>query len=81
MLLIRKVLLVIENAINRNLKLGEDFGIISYNETPLKKIVANGIATISTDFEMMGEILADMVLHGHKQQIENKSSLLIRNSL
>ncbi|WP_202701005.1 GntR family transcriptional regulator [Flavobacterium sp. UGB4466] len=77
----RDLVRVIENAQSQSLKLGTDFGIISYNETPLKKIVANGIATISTDFEMMGEILADMVLHGHKQQIENKSSLLIRNSL
>jgi len=72
---------VIENARNRNLKLGIDFGIISYNETPLKKIVANGISTISTQFEMMGKILAEMVLKGSKEQIENKSALIIRNSL
>lgn len=72
---------VIENARNRNLKFGIDFGIISYNETPLKKIVANGISTISTQFEMMGKILAEMVLKGSKEQIENKSALIIRNSL
>ncbi len=28
-------------------------GVISYNETPLKKIILNGITTISTDFQMM----------------------------
>lgn len=72
---------VIENARNQNLKLGIDFGIISYNETPLKKVVANGISTISTQFEMMGKILAGMVLKGSKEQIENKSALIIRNSL
>ncbi|CAA9195731.1 GntR family transcriptional regulator [Flavobacterium collinsii] len=77
----RDLVRVIENARSQSLKLGTDFGIISYNETPLKKVVANGITTISTDFEMMGEILANMVLLGHKEQIENKSSLLIRNSL
>ena len=31
--------------------MGKDIGIISYNEIPFKEIVANGIATISTDFE------------------------------
>ncbi|HEX8014220.1 MAG TPA: GntR family transcriptional regulator [Flavobacterium sp.] len=72
---------VIENARNHNLKLGTDFGIISYNETSLKKVVANGITTISTHFEAMGKILADMVLKGKNEQIENKSSLIMRNSL
>ncbi|WP_426483360.1 GntR family transcriptional regulator [Flavobacterium sp. 2] len=77
----RELVHVIENARNQNLKLGIDFGIISYNETRLKKIVANGITTISTHFETMGKILAEMVLKGKKEQIENKSSLIMRNSL
>ncbi|WP_264552786.1 GntR family transcriptional regulator [Flavobacterium sp. N2038] len=77
----RELVHVIENARNHNLKLGSDFGIISYNETPLKKIVANGITTISTHFETMGKILAEMVLKGKKEQIENKSALIMRNSL
>lgn len=77
----RDLVLVIENAINHNLKLGLDFGIISYNETPLKKVVAQGITTISTHFEAMGKILAEMVLTSKNDQIENKSSLIMRNSL
>jgi DNA-binding transcriptional regulator YhcF (GntR family) len=77
----RDLVLVIENAINHNLKLGLDFGIISYNETPLKKVVAQGITTISTHFEDMGKILAEMVLKSKNEQIENKSSLIMRNSL
>jgi DNA-binding LacI/PurR family transcriptional regulator len=72
---------VIEEARNHNLKLGIDFGIISYNETPLKKVAANGIATISTHFVVMGKILAEMVIKGKNEQIENKSSLIIRDSL
>ena len=72
---------VIEEARNHNLKLGTDFGIISYNETPLKKVVASGITTISTHFEAMGKILAEMVVKGKNEQIENKSSLIMRNSL
>jgi DNA-binding transcriptional regulator YhcF (GntR family) len=37
---------VIEDARNHNFKLGVDFGIISYNETPLKKVVAQGLSLI-----------------------------------
>jgi DNA-binding transcriptional regulator YhcF (GntR family) len=77
----RDLVLVIEQAKLQNQKLGSDFGIISYNENPLKKIVENGITTISTNFEAMGKILAQMILKGKKEQIENKSALIIRNSL
>jgi DNA-binding transcriptional regulator YhcF (GntR family) len=77
----RDLVRVIEKSKHQNLKLGQDFGIISYNETPLKKVVANGITTISTNFEAMGKILAQMILKGKKEQIENKCALIIRNSL
>jgi len=77
----RDLVSVIEKAKLQDLKLGSDFGIISYNETPLKKVVENGITTISTDFKAMGKIMAEMILNGKKKQIENKCSLIIRNSL
>lgn len=77
----RDLVEVIEQAKAQQLQLGIDYGIISYNETPLKKVVENGITTISTDFKLMGNLLADMILKGKKGQIENKSALIIRNSL
>jgi DNA-binding transcriptional regulator YhcF (GntR family) len=77
----RDLVSVIEKAKMQKLQLGSDYGIISYNETPLKKVVENGITTISTNFEVMGKILAQMILKGKKEQIENKSDLIIRNSL
>ena len=77
----RDLVRVIEKSKVQQLKLGSDFGIISYNETPLKKVVENGITTISTDFEAMGKIIAQMIRRGEKKQIENKSALLIRKSL
>ena len=77
----RDLVRVIEKSKIQNLKLGTDFGIISYNETPLKKVVENGITTISTDFNEMGKQLAEMVLENKKIQIENKNILIIRNSL
>jgi DNA-binding transcriptional regulator YhcF (GntR family) len=77
----RDLVKVIERSKQQGMKLGSDFGIISYNETPLKKIVENGITTISTDFIAMGKLLADMVMNGKKKQVENECRLIIRNSL
>jgi len=50
-----------------DLQLGRDLGLISYNETSLKKIAANGISVISTDFAEMGTQIARMVLN-HKNE-------------
>ena len=72
---------VLEQSKIQNLTIVNDFGIISYNDSSLKKVVENGITTISTDFAMMGTLLAKMILENRKEQIENKSRLIIRNSL
>lgn len=47
-------MLLIEKIIETKLEVGKQVGVISYNETPLKKIILNGITTISTDFHLMG---------------------------
>jgi len=77
----RDLVKVLEQSKVQNLKIVDDFGVISYNDTPLKKVVENGITTISTNFSMMGKLLAQMVLENSKEQIENESSLIMRNSL
>ena len=64
-----------------NLIIGQHVGIISLNDTGLKEIVANGITTISTDFQVMGQQLAQMILENRKQELKNPSRLIIRNSL
>ncbi len=62
-------------------KLGKKFGIVSFNNTVLKEIVAGGITTISTDFVEMGKTLANMVLNKKAGHFRNPSKLIIRNSL
>ncbi|UNY97728.1 GntR family transcriptional regulator [Zhouia spongiae] len=64
-----------------SLKIGSDIGIISYNETPLKEVVANGITTFSTDFKYMGKTLAEMITGNQRMQIENRSIVINRDSL
>ena len=64
-----------------NLLIGENIGVISYNDTPLKEVVADGITTISTDFSQMGKSIADMILNNKKGLVENPSMLIRRSSL
>lgn len=77
----RDLVYVLEQSKIQNLKIVDDFGIISYNDTPLKKVVENGITTISTNFSNMGKLLANMILDNEKDKIENESNLILRNSL
>ncbi|MCK9412673.1 MAG: GntR family transcriptional regulator [Prolixibacteraceae bacterium] len=67
-------------SIDHQLKLGTDLGIVSYNETPLKGIVATGIATISTDFAQMGKTMAEMILNHQKLKLDNPFLMNERNS-
>lgn len=66
---------------DKNLVLGKDIGIISYNETPLKEILVSGITVISTDHEKMGETAAKMMLNRQQGKIRNPFTLIRRNSL
>lgn len=75
--LIRIIKRVQENC----LILANDIGIISYNDTLLKEVVEGGITTISTNFNLMGERLAEMILNNEFTQVENPNRLIIRKSL
>ncbi|MFD2727677.1 GntR family transcriptional regulator [Hyunsoonleella rubra] len=63
----------------KKLSLGKDIGIISYNETPLKALL--GISTISTDFKLMGEATAHMVLDNKKGKVKVPFRFTNRNSM
>ncbi|MDO7171744.1 GntR family transcriptional regulator [Mariniflexile sp. AS56] len=77
----KNLLRIIKNIKLEGLTLSKDIGIISYNDTLLKEIVEGGITTISTDFNIMGERLAQMILNKEQLQIENANNLILRNSL
>ena len=77
----KDLVFLVKVAKSQNLELGVDLGIISYNDTPLKEVVADGITTISTDFVGMGQQLAEMVLNKQNSQIENHSFMVFRKSL
>lgn len=62
-------------------EVGKHIGIISYNETPWKEFILQGITTISTDFKKMGELAAQMILNNEKKHIEVPFSVMLRKSL
>ena len=65
----------------QHLVLGRDIGIISYNDTILKEILANGITVISTNHEKMGETAAHIMLNKRIGKVQNPFTLIRRNSL
>lgn len=77
----RDLVELVKIAKNYNYNLGDKFGIVSFNNTMLKEVVAGGITTISTDFVEMGKTLANMVLERKNEQVRNPFKLIVRNSL
>ncbi len=52
---------LVDNANTLGMTVGKDYFIISYNDSPVDKVVLNGLTTISTDFNMMGRTAARMI--------------------
>ncbi|NQU85916.1 MAG: GntR family transcriptional regulator [Mariniphaga sp.] len=72
---------LVKSAQQKELKPGDNIGIISLNDTILKEVVLGGITTISTDFKKMGARLAEMILAKEKLQVRNPASLIVRSSV
>lgn len=77
----KNLIRIIKRIKEQRLTIAKDIGIISYNDTLLKEIVEGGITTISTNFNLMGQRLAEMILNNEFDQVENPNSLIIRKSL
>ncbi|NJX14440.1 GntR family transcriptional regulator [Tamlana crocina] len=59
-------------------KLGEDVGVISYNDTALKEVF--GVSVVSTDFKVMGEQGAKMILDKAKGEFKVPFNFIDRDS-
>ncbi len=75
------LVILIEKILSQHLQIGVEVGVISYNETAIKKIILNGITTISTDFKMIGETAAGLILNHSTEHIEAAFHLTLRSSL
>lgn len=72
---------VIKQMKNLGFEFIKDIGLISYNDSLLKEVLEGGITTISTDFELMGKKIAQMIVSQQKEQIPNPSKLSLRKSI
>jgi len=72
---------IIKAGLKKGFQLGKDFGVISYNDTPMKEIVEGGVTVISTDFKKMGELAAGFVKNKQKLQEILPTSLILRKSI
>lgn len=72
---------VIKSCRTKNLELGKDVGVLSYNDTPMKQIVGGGITVVSTDFEEMGREAAEFVKNKKKVAKILSTSLILRDSI
>ena len=70
---------LVKQARDKKFKLGKDFGIISYNDTPLKELL--GITVVSTNFEKMGEEAAQMIMNKRGGNIKNEFNFINRYSV
>jgi DNA-binding LacI/PurR family transcriptional regulator len=74
----RDLVKLVKQVRDRHFKLGEDIGIISYNDTPLKELL--GITVISTDFNKMGTTAAKMILDKKAHTAKNDFNFINRFS-
>jgi DNA-binding transcriptional regulator YhcF (GntR family) len=63
------------------LKLGIDLGILSYNETPMKEIIRNGITVVSVDFVKLGQSISRFIINQKPTTEVFMPEVIIRNSL
>lgn len=72
---------LIEKIMKLKLKVGKEVGVISYNETRIKKLILEGITTVSTDFHQLGTKAAEMILSNIKDHIDIPFHITLRKSL
>ncbi len=75
------LVVLLDKILSTTLQVGTDVGIISYNETPLKRFLLNGITTISTNFSDMGIAAAQSILENSYTHYQVPFSLTVRQSL
>lgn len=72
---------LIKQAKKKGYALGQEIGLISYNDTAVKEILEGGITVISTDFEAMGKTAATVILDKNAIYKRNPTKVIVRSSL
>ena len=64
----------------KSLEVGSDIGVTSYNDTPLKEVLLDGVTIMTTDFEQMGELAANAILNQQFTNQRNAFKVKYRNT-
>ena len=64
----------------QGLRIGGDVRIISYNEFDMNELVLGGLTTVSTDFQQMGRLAADMILDKRLSKVHCDFRMTRRNT-
>ena len=65
----------------RKYKIGKDIGIVSYNDTPMKEFIADGITVFTADFQEMGLKAATFAIDNEQIQYDVHAQTVLRGSL
>ena len=65
----------------QNWTLGKDCGVVAYNENQVKEILCDGITTISTNHDEIGQLAAQMIISRKFERIKSPFQFIRRNSL
>ena len=72
---------ILDAADRQRLKPGVNFGLLSFNDSPLKKYVRNGITTVSCDFSVLGQMAAETLKSGNVANQTVSLSITKRSSV
>lgn len=75
-----QLLSLLNHCQNSAMRTGEDIGLISLKDHPLKKALAGGITTLTLATEKLGGYAAQLVLKQAKDSLAFETELTIRNS-
>lgn len=71
---------IIKKGKQKNLRSGNDYGILAYNENPLYEVIENGIASIGVNWEEMGNHAVDFIVNKTSIQKFLPTEIILRGS-
>lgn len=77
----REIVFILSAMEQQNLVIGNDFGLITFNETVLKKVICGGLTTLSTDFVQMGKTVAELIRENSIRTVHNPWKMIMRKTL
>lgn len=66
--------------ISSGCEIGDEVGLICYNDFPLNEFILGGLTSLSTDFVEMGRTAGEMVLSGNLSKVHGPCSLIRRKT-